>query len=186
MLSKAEPEGPAGVAAIQKELAATASSVIQALVTAAGGTQKAADSLLSAPPDQIAFTINVPVPPLETDRSDRGKEQAHARLFGDLHLEIKHFLYTALLADSAARKSLTPRLSPEDLPEQVDPALNLTVSTTEEWRRLLFDDDNHLAVPSPFDPGSWKAFLAWAETTNPTIAEAVGVLTRAPMRELNL
>jgi len=185
VLSSAEPEGSAGVAGISKELASRATEVVRHLVTTAGGTQSGDNSLISVAPDEIAFRVNVPAPPLDK-RSDRGKAQAHSRLAGDLGLEVRHFLYVAVLVDAGARRRLTPRLSPEDLPERIDPALNLSVATTEEWRGSLFDENDRLTVPSPFEPGRWKAFLAWAQSTNPAVVELMRKLTETPFDELNL
>jgi hypothetical protein len=127
--------------------------------------------------------INVPARPLHSDRSDRGKIEARSRLKGDLSLEVEHFIYAALLANPTARTKLCTRCSPEALPNVVDRTLNLPFTTREEWRRSLFDDDNHLVLPSPFDD-RWVAFQAWAQAVNPTIFDAVHPLRQAAFDEL--
>jgi hypothetical protein len=184
VLDRAEPTGPAGVAAVQKELAAATTDVIRHLVMTAGGTADGPNNLVSSQPEQLAFRINVSALPLQSDRSAKGKVEGRSRLKGDLSLEIEHFIYTALLANPASRAKLAPRLSPADLPKVPDPELNLNAETTDEWRQQLFDTANRVVVPSPFQVSEWKAFLSWAESVNPTIRDSERRLTQIAFNEL--
>jgi hypothetical protein len=186
VLNRAEPEGPAGVVAVRGALADAANAVVQHLVEAAGGREEGANHLVSLAPKPVAFNTNVPAPPLESNRTPQGMAEGRSRLRGDLSLEIEHYIYVALFASTPARMKLAPLLSPTDLPKEVDPELNLTVSTTDEWRRLLFDDRDRLVVPSPFDADAWIAFLGWIEKVNPSLLDAVRALTEAPFHELFL
>jgi len=185
VLQSAEPTGSSGVEAIQEELAAAASDVVQHLVTIDGGTQHGPDNLISAPPQQVSFAVNVPARPLDTDRSERGKNTARVRLKADLSLEIEHFIYAALLANPAARAKFCGRCTQEDLPATVDSALNLPFDTTDEWRRLLFDEAGHLILPSPFSD-RWVAFQGWTAAVNPALGDAARPLAQIAFDSLYL
>lgn len=175
VLDAAEPVGPAGVAAVQRALADAADEVVRHLVTAAGGRDEGG-RLVLAPPATMAFHLGGQPAPLDGDRSERGLDQSRQRLADDLTLEVDRFVYVALLANPDTRAAFAPRLSPADLPVDVDPALNLSVATREEWQDELFDEQDRLVVPSPFDARRWKAFIGWAWAVNPTLRNQVSDL----------
>lgn len=179
----AEPEGEAGAAALSEAVAKAAADVVRYLVSLAETQQKVEGTVALDQPAMVIFDIVGEVPPEDPEvapppgrnRTPIGIAEARSRLKGDLTREIEHFVYVALLANPRTRATLAPRLSPDDLPAEV-PDLNLTVATRDEWREQLFDNQNRLVVPSPYDPGRWKSFLAWAETVNPAIRNAVSDL----------
>ena len=178
ILSRAEPPGRAGAAAIQDALAGAATEVITHLVMGAGGAHDGPNTLVSSPPGEIVFAINVPftLGPYEPDRSKGGISDARDRLQSTLRREIEHFIYVALLADPSARNKLAPRRSPQDLPT-VTPDLHLSVDTTQQWRYKLFDKDDRLVVPSQIDTGKWLSFQEWSQIVNPTVIEPVAALS---------
>lgn len=184
VLDAAEPEGPAGVMAVQEALADAAAEVVRHLVTAAGGHQEPSGRMVLDPPATVAFDTDGEVLPLDSDRSELGMAEARERLRGDLARQITHFVYVALLANADTRTALAPRLSPDDLPAQVDPALNLSVANREEWRQELFDDQERLLVPTPLDATGWNAFLGWTEAVNLTLVDPVSELTSPAFRSL--
>jgi hypothetical protein len=181
VLHAAEPKGEAGAAALQEALADAADDVVRHLATAAGGQEQGHGRVVLSPPAMVAFDTDTKTPPPEQDRSSRGMAAAHESLLAGLTREMEHFVYVALLANPRTRATLAPHLSPDDLPPEV-PDLNLSVATRDEWRVQLFDDQNRLVVPSSYDPLRWKSFLAWAETVNPAIRNAVSDLTRPAFR----
>ena len=188
VVARAQPEGRAGAAAIQEELAKASTAVVRHIVTAAGGADGSTNTMVSAPPDEVAFDINVPYARYEDDGADtskKGKVRAKSLLKASLMHEIEHFVYAALLVDPAARNKLAPRRSPEDVPDAL-PDLNLSVRTAEGWRDDLFDSENRLVVPSPLTARKWVSFSAWTTTVNPAIASHVRQLTKAPIDELNI
>lgn len=170
----AEPDGKAGGAALSAAVADAADDVVRHLVIANGGReglgQMALDSAAA-----VAFDIDVndsPTDPSPDEPSVQGRRElrkieAQERLRGDLHGEIRRFVYVVLLAYPATRFALAPRLSPDDLPAEVPGNLNLPVTNRQEWRQNLFDDQNHLVVPGPSDPVRWRSFLGWIKTVNP-------------------
>jgi hypothetical protein len=184
VLDTAEPEGSAGVMAVQEAVAKAAGDVVRHLVTAAGGHPETSGRMALDRLAMVAFDTAGKVAPQEYDRSDVRMAEARQRLRGDLAQEIERFVYVALLASPDTRAAFAPRLSPNDLPAQVDPALNLPVATREEWRQELFDNQDRLVVPSPLDSRSWNSFLGWAEVVNPTLWDAVYDLTSPAFRSL--
>lgn len=184
VLDAAEPVGRAGVAAVQGELADAADEVVRHLVTAAGGRDEGPGRLALASPATVAFDLGEQPPPLDGDRSNRGLDRNRQRLAGDLSREIERFVYVALLANPDTRAAIAPSLSPDDLPAEVDPALNLSVGTREEWQDELFDDKDRLVVPSPNDAKGWKSFRGWAQVVNPVLEDWVFDLGAEAVRAL--
>ena len=181
----AEPDGDAGGAALSVAVYNAASDVVWHLVTAAGGRAEGTGPMVLDPPATVAFATvaerpymdELPDEPPGRNRTELGKIEAQERLQGDLYREIVRFVYVALLAHPATRATLAPRLSPDDLPADVPNDLNLPVATREEWREDLFDEQNRLVVPSPFDPGRWRSFQGWVKAVNPLLWAAVDELT---------
>ena len=185
----AEPDGDAGGAALSVAVEDAASDVVRHLVTAAGGRAEGSGRMVLNPPATVVFATVAETPYTDQsrdessgrNRAELGKIEAQERLQGDLYREIVRFVYVALLAHPATRAALAPRLSPDDLPADVPKDLNLPVASREEWRQDLFDDQNRLVVPSPFDPGLWRSFDGWVKTVNPLLWAAVEELT-SPVR----
>lgn len=185
----AEPEGDAGASALSVAVYDAASDVVRHLVTASGGRPEGSARMGLNPPANVVFATVAERPytehsrdePSGRNRTELGKIETQERLRGDLYREIVRFVYVALLAHPATRAALAPRLSPDDLPADVPNDLNLPVATRQEWREDLFDDQNRLVVPSPFDPGRWRSFVGWVKTVNPLLWAAIEELT-GPVR----
>lgn len=177
VVQAAEPDGHAGAAALSKAVAEAANDVVRHLVTTAGGREEAPGWMVFDPSSPVAFDTNAEVAPppgplLEASRRSRtelGKIEAQEGLENDIHREIRHFVYVALLAHPATRAALAPRLSPDDLPAVVPKDLNLSVGTREEWKQDLFDHQNRLIVPSAFDSRRWRSFIGWTEVVSPKL-----------------
>lgn len=189
VLHAAEPDGPAGVAALERALVAAANDVVRHLVTAAGGREGGPGRMVLDPPNPVAFETDAKVPPEPSmdpppgrDRSRLGMVEAQERLQEALRGEIEHFVYVALLAHPGTRAALAPRLSPDDLPAEVPDDLNLPVDNREDWREKLFDEHDRLVVPSPFDVVAWRAFIGWTKVVNPTLRLPVSDLTSPATR----
>lgn len=177
VVQAAEPDGDAGAAALSDAVAKAANDVVRHLVTTAGGREETPGRMALDLPSPVAFDTDAQVAPppdplLEDSRRSRtelGKIEAQEQLEDDLHREIQHFVYVALLAHPATRAALAPRMSPDDLPAEVPKDRNLPVATREDWKQDLFDDQNRLVVPSAFDPRRWRSFIGWTEVVSPRL-----------------
>lgn len=185
VLLAAEPDGSSGVAAIEQALAEAAAKVVRHLVTTAGGHDDGPTRMTLQGPPPVVFELDRdPSTPTFDRRTAEDLAQGRSRLQADLGLEIERFIYVALLANPTTRSTLAPRTAPAELPASVDPNLNLSVSTREEWRDHLFDGSGRLVVPSPNQAARWASLLGWAEAVNPKLMDAVNDVTAPAFRVL--
>lgn len=191
ILTTVEPTGNAGTEAVTVAVAEASPGMVRNLVLAAGGRAIGPDRVALAPPGLVA----VSVAPLSADQRRSLRERvgsndqerralAWDQLRSIMLRDIEFLSYTALLAEPAAQARLAPRMTPADLPDQLDEEWNLPVSSLEEWRSALFDADGRVVIPSSYDPIGYPLFTTWAKVVNPSLYDKVTELTNVAARPL--
>lgn len=132
---------------------------------------------LTAPPDPTASIVIAPTGPLAFTREQIKQSPSspppgkRGPVYDAFATAFDRLAYLALLVDPTAREAFAPRRSPSDLPPNMpierdghrDPLLS-GITTVEQWRRLIFDDQGRLLLPD--NPVGRRALQGWAKHVN--------------------